>query len=477
MWATFWRKDPNSSITANDLADVCRAMNYPYDPKRLFKCLAPLFGARTLVLRDLVPLFAMTRKMAALGQAKPRAALRNALATTARLTPAVEEPSVEGALVTRRTPAILREMMSRVHGNTVAAWCKAFDPQGRGFVTMCQFSAALPKCELYGDVKGLWKGLTQGNETLPFRKIDPESQERLDGCREHLVARFGCVLQGWHAGLNKGGLGKLDEEDFILSCKSIEMPPAVRPKVLFRLLLARLGQRSVGIEDMKPLLVGVPPASRNAIWGEPIKLGGTLGAVVEAASPRELAESLVAQSRLPDPTLEQFRNILAAKFGSLFGAWRQALNRGKTGVVSQKDFAQACRDLGIQGGKKLWAEIDVGSRGQISLEEFDLETAQAFGKFEQCLISQFGHPREGWKEMFDHQGLVRVEKQKFIAGCKLLGYDGDAEQLFHLLIPEHGRTFLTYHDLWLDLNRNTFQLKTAASDVQSPLKTLTQNPH
>merc|ERR1740120_179107 len=100
----------------------------------------------------------------ALGTNRPRAAMRRAVSSTPSMSALATRPPEEPSVGTHRTPAILREMMKRVHGNTVAAWCKVFDAQGRGLVT------------------------------LPFTNIDPQSQAQLDSCREHLVAQYGSIL-------------------------------------------------------------------------------------------------------------------------------------------------------------------------------------------------------------------------------------------------------------------------------------------
>lgn len=470
LWSEHWRRDPSQSATPKDVAQACQALHYVHDPGKLFKCLAPRFGARQIFLLDLLPLFDMVRRMMALGTNRPRAAMRRAVSSTPSMSALATRPPEEPSVGTHRTPAILREMMKRVHGNTVAAWCKVFDAQGRGFVTQYQFSAAMPKCELYGNVKGLWKELTKGLDTLPFTNIDPQSQAQLDGCREHLVAQYGSILAGWHSGLNSAKLGRLDEGDFVAACEHVQMPPKVLPKTLFRMLFSRLGQRSVNLVDLRPLLVGVPPAEREATWGEPIKLGITMGSPAKRASPKEETEAFLAQVHADDwiPDQAGLKTLMIANYGSIFAAWRTAIDKDRNGVASKSDFFEACRIFGLSGGKRLWAELDVTGKGQITLEEFDAETAEMFGEFEDRLVGQFAHPREGWKLLFDTKGLVRCDLAHFVAGCERLGYTQDVARLFKLLQPESSRHTLSFDDVWLDLNRNV--CKTTVRDYKSALK-------
>lgn len=352
--------------------------------------------------------------------------------------------------------------MTQMYGSTVAAWCKVFDPHSRGFVTHCQFCAAMPKCELFGNVQGLWTQLVEGGGQLVFANIDPAAQEQLDTFREFLLERFGSICAGWRQGLDKARLGRLNCDDFVQACKSLQVPPLVKLNYIYRLLLARVGQVAIHLEDLRPLLVGVPPADSAAAWGAEPDLAVT-------QSPRERAESMrqgFGQDLAADP-LEDFRRVLIAKYGSPFAAWRKALDLDCNGVATQADFSEACRRMGMKG-TRLWKEIDVHSKGQITLQEFHAETAAGLSELEQRLRERFRHPREGWRSIFDKTGQKRCDRKAFIEGCKELGVQADAARLFQLLV-ELGRSFLTYDDIWLDLNPNGFE--TAARDVKSLCRT------
>merc|ERR1712147_610630 len=102
------------------------------------------------------------------------------------------------------------------------------------------------------------------------------------------------------------------------------------------------------------------------------------------------------------------------------------------------DFAAACQLLGVRQVKQLWKDLDVNKNEQISLIELDPEAGQAFGEFERLLIEKHGSTKEGWYKAFDISKSVRVEKPKFVAQCKALGFTGDATRLFELMIPFPG---------------------------------------
>merc|ERR1712008_560129 len=124
-----------------------------------------------------------------------------------------------------------------------------------------------------------------------------------------------------------------------------------------------------------------------------------------------------------------FKQMLVVKFGSLFNAWR-ALDTDHNGLVSQKDFSDVSRGLGVKKVKVIWSALDPNGRGCITLHDLDDETAEAFGEFERLLLEKHGSTRIGWRTAFDVQGIHRCDSKRFAAQCRALGYTGDAMRLF-----------------------------------------------
>ena len=144
------------------------------------------------------------------------------------------------------------------------------------------------------------------------------------------------------------------------------------------------------------------------------------------------------------------------------------MDKDRDGIVSQDDFMEHCRTAGIQAPDLFWADFDRQGRGQITLEEFGAETGQAYLEFRQLLVRRFEHPRCGWNRLFEKGDDLRVYKQHFVAGCAALGYTQDAGRLFELLLPESGRLFLAYDDVWLDLDRSLFAPTANSRDSELP---------
>lgn len=156
-------------------------------------------------------------------------------------------------------------------------------------------------------------------------------------------------------------------------------------------------------------------------------------------------------------SLAQFKAMMEKKFGSLFSAWRNFLDADRNGVVTQRDFASACRELGVKAVMQVWSELDADANGQISMKEFDPELSAAFRAFEAKLMECHGSTWIGWKKAFDPENTLRCDEDKFLAGTTRLGLELPEDEqgtpmaparLFRLLRPEPGRPFLMYKDVW-----------------------------
>jgi hypothetical protein len=246
----------------------------------------------------------------------------------------------------------------------------------------------------------------------------------------------------------------LDEAHFLDACKRLNLPGAKDEpgeSKLFRLLLSDELQRFVTLHGLKALLTDVPPDECEAVWGDEGNKG--------PASPREWIDKERGDFHAKNcgaTSMARFRGLLIDRFGSLFGAWRKCLDFDQNGVVTQKDFVDACRHLGVRGGLTLWKEIDSNKNGQISLEELDKDTYRGMQELEKLLVDKYGDTLTGWIKGFDKENSVRVPMQRFVKRCKELGYSKDAERLFMLLIPECGCQHLVYEDIWFNTDLNGY---------------------
>lgn len=526
-WRNGFNKDPHDSIDHAELIQACSTLGYPHDPHKLFKCLQPMPGRQLITIWDLDP--ADSRKKAQ-GKNGPTNVTLNCsvpMSPTSKTGPkpgfgintvldedghAIDNDlggpnNVASNLVSfhprsaspdMTTPIrLMREQVKKRHGSTAAAWRAHLDPELTGTVCFGKFVIVVNDCTFCGNVKCVWAELAGGKTTISFRDFDPEGSRIFDECREFMISSCGSIQKAWSTIIAApDGLEKIDEADFCA-----KMVGNVRsPKKLFRLLLARLGQRSIGVEDFEALLITVPMTERKGIWDggsakdarngqntRPISAlqTGNKSAHLptsDGSSPRHRANNAVNAHHGQDKLISDLvglKKTLIGKYGSLFSAWRRALDVDQNGVVTQRDFATACQTLGVKAVQKIWSEFDKNQDGQISLNEVDPECAALFNSLEELLNEGYGSVKEGWKKVFDREGSLRCDKDKFVSQCKAIGFPGDADKLFRLLRPEAGRAFLAFDDLWINVNINDFKLtKPEPNTTQgSPRSTRSPSPH
>eukprot|EP00747_Dinoflagellata_sp_TGD_P108845 gnl/TRDRNA2_/TRDRNA2_170538_c1_seq1.p1 gnl/TRDRNA2_/TRDRNA2_170538_c1~~gnl/TRDRNA2_/TRDRNA2_170538_c1_seq1.p1 ORF type:complete len:954 (+),score=191.39 gnl/TRDRNA2_/TRDRNA2_170538_c1_seq1:1-2862(+) len=377
----------------------------------------------------------------------------------------------------------LRKVLVRQFGSTVCAWRTAFDPHMTGKVSFGKWCIVLQNANFYGSVKKIWVDLVGERKTMALKDLDNEAAELLDKFREGLLAQHPSILEAWWKGLDKEGAGKLDEEQFIASVQRLGGCGVKNPKRMFKFLLNRIGQRSLAPEDLEPLLIGVPPDDRLSTWSvpkedgtadltgpapshyktpEPSSGSKTLGLPTplecqRMKSPRaqidEMREAYHGRDKVMN-TLDGFKKMLVVKYGSLFAAWRHFLDADHNGIVTATDFSIACRKLGVKENRALWKAIDENQNGQISIHELDFDLGEAFEEFENLLIEQYGSTKEGWRKGLDLKGSLRLEEEDWCKRLRAIGYSKDPLKLYKMLRPEPGRAYLTYDDIWMNLNPN-----------------------
>lgn len=505
-WKAGFNKDPHDSIDETQLKEACDALSYPLDAHRLFKCLQPMPGRQLITIWDLDPEASRKRaqgkethlhnnislpkspttktgKRPSFGEFAPlddeghaintsqmSQTAMNTSTTSWRSASRVDSPESSSIMVNKTTPLkILRQALRKRHRSTVAAWCNAFDPDMTGRCGFSKFMIVLEDCGYHGNSKTLWADISE-KDFLTFKDLDAGTARVLDEYREFLVSTSGSILQAWHTLLDTEGAERVDEFEFITKMSG----HVKNPKMVFKLLLNRHGQRSIAQEDMEALLITVPVPERAAIWSGASTDERAMSSLQEAApemvrchtatdgepSPRSHVQRMYKDHHAQDKVIRSvdgFKNMLSRKYGSLFAGFRKGLDVDQNGVVTQRDFASACQRLGVKVVKALWTELDVNQNGQISLLELDPETSEGFNWLETVLIEKYGTAKDGWKKVFDYDSSLRCDKEKFVDRCKALEYTGDAERLFKLLCPEPGRVHLSYDDLWLNLNPNDYK--------------------
>lgn len=527
IWTELFAKDPHLSIDRSNLAKACEVLRIPPDNVDcIFSCLQ-VEGRTSITMWDFETVFVYTRndwELSKLGSTRrkvvPLAGSQRVEVSSLRPSSSQLGTTTSEALLSTDagakpldlkslTPRVLRQALAREFGTTVNAWITEFDKRGRGFVNFGQFTPVLERCAVHGNVLKLWSDLTGDRGMLRFSDLDPDAQRFIKECRDELLGQYGHLKNAWYRGFDAGGLGHLDLKDFLKACRG-EVLPALKEKSatkLFNFLLSRQGQRSVRIEDLRPLLLGLNEVERRKAWDND----------APPPPPPPLPQTGPEEADVGIRNLNEFKAALAAQHGSLFAAFRNVLDYDRNGLVSYRDFSEACRSLGVKRVPGIWKELNRRNAHAVSLEDFDPETAEVLTEFQSLLLkvarpkmdvtaarplnSETGDPtspsrtlspnersaggltggaiptpktapslKDAWMRIFDPQRIYRVDRQRFVDGCRLLGYSQDPERLFALLKPTLLRDYLVFEDIFVDLNPNRFTVKPNVKATILPVK-------
>mmetsp|Transcript_28237 Transcript_28237/g.65295 ORF Transcript_28237/g.65295 Transcript_28237/m.65295 type:complete len:1163 (+) Transcript_28237:149-3637(+) len=492
-WRQGMQKDPMASIDQGELTQVCTNIGYPYDPTELFRYLQPMPGRQLITIWDLDPECSRLRSRNEVAKLDARTAYSkeshkrsdpsvpavtvqhegteaNAAKVDAAGSATAPDAEASAEIVAPSSPSRaakeafakdgeklsdhddplvrLRFALHRKFGSTVAAWRGSVDTKLRGKVAFGQLNRALDDLSFDGSRGETWKALSKGRTFFTFQDLDPAAFDLLSATREALLAKFGCLVKAWRDGLDPICTEWVSYQEFRKIHKLLALPGTSRP--LFEMLRKEWAQMCLKMDDLQALLIGVPIAEQAEVWrSEECALEDQLN------EPESMQQQHHRQDVLLS-TLDGFKRLLIVKYGSLFAAWRHGLDKDHNGIITQRDFAQACQALGVKASKKLWHELDVNDNGQLSLIELDQEVGEAVKTLEDLMVERFESTKEAWGSLFNSDNSGRCNRQGFLAGCKKLGYPASAEKLFQMIQPEPGRRILHYGDIWNDENPNDF---------------------
>jgi Ca2+-binding EF-hand superfamily protein len=272
-----------------------------------------------------------------------------------------------------------------------------------------------------GNLKALWEELDDdGSGVVTLKELDPKAFDALNGFKEMLNEKYANKLVAWKEGLDSDGDERLTQSEFCKRVKELEFKGD--PKYLWKLIVP-LGHHYMQMEDLDPKAAecnlrgdyrmlsanGKPPGSPmdmsfherqaytfNQMWRSVISRD-KIEAMKEITAAKEKAE-------LGASTLAGFRHLLITRYGTVYRAWRLALDRSGDGKLSFVEFTSACRSIGFSGNiKKLWGELDDDGSGVISLAEVDPAINDLIESFKALIEEKYGgNMVKAWRQWSVH---------------------------------------------------------------------------
>jgi Ca2+-binding EF-hand superfamily protein len=148
--------------------------------------------------------------------------------------------------------------------------------------------------------------------------------------------------------------------------------------------------------------------------------------------------------------IDELRQILIGKFGTLTRAWRTALDTRDQGIIDCREFCDAMSKISFVGNlRSLWNNMDLDQSGFISLSELDKEGSEALEKFRARCVLKFGSMQAAWDNCLDINKSGGMSLGEMKAAAKDLGYQSTREvaYLFSLLQATPGSFAIQAHDI------------------------------
>merc|ERR1712217_357233 len=200
-----------------------------------------------------------------------------------------------------------------------------------------------------------------------------------------------------------------------------------------RLLPERLtGRVQLMEDDLKALLLDVPPPSRLQVWMgfsallSPASSKGGVSSVWGETLTLPRSGEAQPTNELPVHTVEDFQRLLVRKFGSVYAGWVKYVDVTDHNHVPLNEFVQRAKRIGVSGNVKRLFD---------TMAAFQRKAEEVHGSLKQTAYA------------LDLDKNNRIDEEEFKRGVAALGYtQEDAAHLFGLLRPEKGRHFLVAKD-------------------------------
>eukprot|EP00397_Hematodinium_sp_SG-2012_P001496 GEMP01001499.1.p1 GENE.GEMP01001499.1~~GEMP01001499.1.p1 ORF type:complete len:1211 (+),score=204.26 GEMP01001499.1:238-3870(+) len=468
--------DPHKSARVDIEAFVifCAKAGYTdseTDQRRLFKWLKSSFATRFLTLGDLDPKSgeALERREAIMKtkeQPKSRAiSPKKEICRQSKAELVAARKQNEDVSFGCTTFDEFMVLLKRHFGNLVRAWRHGFDPEGVGRVSFGNFCKACRECGFYGSIKNVWRNLDPGETGfVSLKEFDPHAYQAIESFKDLCTRKYGNLLLAWSQGLACGGCERVDHAVFKEFATEIGYEGNVND--LFSLLKRDPTKSFLTMRDFDEQcaeacrrrdfrMMTATPVEKNAKtkktamsfferqehsfdhqWRKTLDMAQDEG--LERRT--EIVECVDIGAR----TLNDFKDLLARRFGSVVRGFRKGLNTESEGRISFFTFCNATRVLGYAGNlKELWDSLNPRC-GFVTLENVDPVAFAAIKKFKELLIVRYKNVLNAWRKGLDTNRNGRVDLDEFLARCEALKYEGDARYLFKCF--DDGKRYLVMPD-------------------------------
>lgn len=379
-----------------------------------------------------------------------------------------KEDQIEAEMGPRSKEEVLKQLVKQF-GSLRKAWFEVLDPFNSGKIGFQEFCDRLRSVGFLGDIKLLWKALGAEKEgVLRLSNLDSKTDKMMKDFKTHMVEKYGNLLLAWQQGFDPKGKTMVNEEEFVEQCVKDGAPgdhsqifKLIRENRSAKFITLREFDRAASqalARDDHDMMIETELAHGKS---SPLELSFAERQARTFSNRWSRAQSLVARSVLAATekqdqeqnkgcdSLDSLKAALMKKYGNLAVAWRVALDPTGLGHCSFEDFCIALRNrVGYCGDlNQIWQRLKKPNASYVSLNDLDPASAEMLWSFRAVLLEGFGNLMNAWHMGLDPKGHGKLEEKEFIARAKEVGFEGDCEKLFRLLLAEPHKKYVVLRDI------------------------------
>lgn len=321
--------------------------------------------------------------------------------------------------------ASFRDLLILKYHSVIRAW-RDIDKNGDGTLSLFEFMRACQKLGVNQAPRQLWEALdVDRSGSISLNEVDQTLAELLGSLAVAIWASYGSVEKAWRQCFNRRSSIRIGPEEFEQACDQIGFNGDSRSA--FQELRADKATTGISRQEFGFLELWFKDDTRQGPLHDHLEKENHLTHLRNTAPKPEKKRPFGAAKA-------DFKTLLRKSYGNMIRAWREGLDRDHNGVLDWKELQAACADCGYPGNRKeLWGELDVNGSGAVSLAELDEPTSHMIHELVKCAQYLHGSWEEAWHTVIDKTGHDRVPRQRFVEGCRVLTYGGNADRLFELL--------------------------------------------
>lgn len=308
-----------------------------------------------------------------------------------------------------------RNFLLHRYGDYLRAWRVALNPSGSLTLRKTQFLKACARLGWQASAHLIWETLDKDDSgSISLDELDLKTVELLASFHAFVMERFGSASAAFR-GIDESNTRQVRLPDFTRALQKLGF--SRKPRQLFN-GLDRDGSR-VLTEDEFLFLDQWKP--------QPYLL----------ANPNPQAAN-------------EFKALVLDRYNNYLKAWRHLIDQDSTNRCNWDEFQEACSALRFSGDSAgAWRALDADLSGYITLQEIDADSCSSLIEFRTWADNEFGGVKSAF-QVFDIDGSNQVTKHEFCRSCRVYGYVGDANRLFHALDVDREGTLCNEEVAFLD---------------------------